>query len=90
MSQCVPTVQEQQALVVYILYKKEPWAIRFVLKSNNNKEDNIKVIFDFDWRLPAEPYELDFTATECATKWEGLDASGLQKLEGKKGIPKRE
>jgi hypothetical protein len=58
--------------------------------NNNKKEDNVKVIFDFDRRLPAGPYVLEFTATECAAKREGLDASDLQKLEGKKGIPKRE
>jgi hypothetical protein len=58
--------------------------------SNNNKEDDVKVIFDFDRRLPAGPYVLEFTATECAAKRQGLDASDLQKLEGKKGIPKRE
>lgn len=59
-------------------------------RQNNSNEDNVKVIFDFDRRLPAGPYVLEFTATECAAKREGFDASDLQKLEGKKGIPKRE
>jgi hypothetical protein len=57
----------------------------------------VKVIFDFDRRVPAGPYELDLNAAECAVYRAGsldLEEEALLKAikgnEGSKGIPKRE
>ncbi|KAL7537148.1 hypothetical protein ACHAXR_007628 [Thalassiosira sp. AJA248-18] len=62
-----------------------------------------KVIFDFDRRVPAGPYQIDFTAAECAAHVQHskktneiciADESVLidqaKSLEGSRGIPERE
>jgi len=72
-------------------------------KDNDKKWTEPKVIFDFDRRVPAGPYQIDMTAAECAahvkygTKTGAnfiVDESELidtaSKLEGSKGIPDRE
>jgi len=57
----------------------------------------VKTIFDFDRRVPAGPYTIDFRASECAVHRElGSDLSDEEFLkaakanEGSKKIPKRE
>ncbi|KAK1744076.1 hypothetical protein QTG54_005673 [Skeletonema marinoi] len=64
-----------------------------------NKWTEPKVIFDFDRRVPAGPYQIDFTAAECAAHLanggKGIeDESELiekaKNLEGSRGIPDRE
>jgi len=72
-------------------------------KDDDKKWTEPKVIFDFDRRVPAGPYQIDMTAAECAahvkygTKTDACcieDESELidtaSKLEGSKGIPDRE
>ena len=66
-------------------------------RTNSKLDSEVKVIFDFDRRLPAGPYALDFSATECAAARDSITSSGkvddsldLKKFEGKKGILKRE
>lgn len=62
-----------------------------------------KVIFDFDRRVPAGPYQIDFTAAECAAhvrhgkkttknciEDESVLMDEAKKLEGSRGIPERE
>jgi len=62
-----------------------------------------KVIFDFDRRVPAGPYQIDFTAAECAAHVQHEEKTGehcledetalletAQGLTGSKGIPQRE
>ncbi|KAL3765629.1 hypothetical protein ACHAWU_002659 [Discostella pseudostelligera] len=63
-----------------------------------------KIIFDFDRRVPAGPYQIDFTAAECAAhvrygnKTKNANCIGdesvlmdeAKKLEGSRGIPERE
>ncbi len=62
-----------------------------------------KVIFDFDRRVPAGPYQIDFTAAECAAhvrhgkkttenciEDESVLIDEAKKLEGSRGIPERE
>ncbi|KAL3810854.1 hypothetical protein ACHAXA_005854 [Cyclostephanos tholiformis] len=57
-----------------------------------------KVIFDFDRRVPAGPYQIDFTAAECAAhvkqgkfiEDENILIDMAKGLEGSWGIPKRE
>jgi len=64
-----------------------------------NKWTDPKVIFDFDRRVPAGPYQIDFTAAECAAHFanggKGIedDSELIEKaksLEGSRGIPARE
>mmetsp|Transcript_2605 Transcript_2605/g.5600 ORF Transcript_2605/g.5600 Transcript_2605/m.5600 type:complete len:909 (+) Transcript_2605:94-2820(+) len=68
-----------------------------------NKWTEPKVIFDFDRRVPAGPYQIDFTAAECAAHVRHgnktndkciEDESNLideaKSLEGSRGIPERE
>ncbi len=57
-----------------------------------------KVIFDFERRVPTGPYQIDFTATECATHVKnGKHIEGdsvlikmANDMSGSWGIPKRE
>jgi hypothetical protein len=63
-----------------------------------------KIIFDFDRRVPAGPYQIDFTAAECAAhvrygnktknanciEDESVLMDEAKKLEGSRGIPERE
>ena len=63
-----------------------------------------KVIFDFDRRVPAGPYQIDITAAECAAhirhgkksnnvnciEDESVLIDEAKKLEGSRGIPERE
>lgn len=58
-----------------------------------------KVIFDFDRRVPAGPYQIDFTAAECAAHLanggKGIEDESVliekaKSLEGSRGIPDRE
>lgn len=62
-----------------------------------------KVLFDFDRRVPAGPYQIDFTAAECAAHVRHVDKNGgkcieddnvliqqATSLEGSRGIPQRE
>jgi hypothetical protein len=64
-----------------------------------NKWTEPKVIFDFDRRVPAGPYQIDFTAAECAAHLanggKGIEDDGeliekAKSLEGSRGIPDRE
>lgn len=65
----------------------------------DNKWTEPKVIFDFDRRVPAGPYQIDFTAAECAAHLAN-GGKGIEdeveliekalKLEGSRGIPDRE
>jgi hypothetical protein len=69
--------------------------------SNKNKTKNdvpIKTIFDFDRRIPAGPYIMEFKASECVVyrKDGGADLDddaflkAVKEVEGTKGIPMRE
>jgi len=62
-----------------------------------------RTIFDFDRRVPAGPYRIDFTAAECAAHVEHARKTGetsleeeaalieaTGKMEGSRGIPQRE
>ncbi|KAL3786864.1 hypothetical protein HJC23_013785 [Cyclotella cryptica] len=63
-----------------------------------------KVIFDFDRRVPAGPYQIDFTAAECAAHVQFCEKNNsccciqdeqvlieqAKSLEGSRGIPARE
>jgi len=62
-----------------------------------------KVLFDFDRRVPAGPYQIDFTAAECAAHVQHGDKTGAKCIEdedallkssesllGRGGIPQRE
>eukprot|EP00586_Coscinodiscus_wailesii_P000774 CAMPEP_0172483500 /NCGR_PEP_ID=MMETSP1066-20121228/10507_1 /TAXON_ID=671091 /ORGANISM="Coscinodiscus wailesii, Strain CCMP2513" /LENGTH=790 /DNA_ID=CAMNT_0013247405 /DNA_START=89 /DNA_END=2461 /DNA_ORIENTATION=- len=57
-------------------------------------EENIKILFDFDRRVPAGPYQIDFTAAECAAirHFGTLDVTPeqIKTFQGFKNIPKRE
>ena len=62
-----------------------------------NKWTPVKVIFDFDRRVPAGPYSIDLKASECAAirnAQKNLSDEDLLKAakeyEGKNGIPERE
>lgn len=62
-----------------------------------NKWTPVKVIFDFDRRVPAGPYPIDLKASECAAirnAQQDLSDEDLLKaakdFEGKNGIPERE
>lgn len=62
-----------------------------------NKWTPVKVIFDFDRRVPAGPYAVDLKASECAAirnAQKNLSDEDLLKaakeFEGKNGIPERE
>mmetsp|Transcript_9223 Transcript_9223/g.13439 ORF Transcript_9223/g.13439 Transcript_9223/m.13439 type:complete len:843 (+) Transcript_9223:67-2595(+) len=62
---------------------------------DDDDEDDIKIIFDFDRRVPAGPYTLDLSAAECAYARANNGASptdpeDTKKFEGSKNIPKRE
>jgi len=75
-------------------------------ETNDNKQDRWtepKVIFDFDRRVPAGPYQIDFTAAECAAHIKHCGATNdncmedesaliemTNSLKGSKGIPQRE
>lgn len=57
----------------------------------------VKVIFDFDRRVPAGPYSVELNAAECAALREDMGLLGeealsasTKKYEGSKAIPKRE
>jgi hypothetical protein len=85
-------------------------AVSFNYVGNANDDDNTnwtepKVIFDFDRRVPAGPYQIDITAAECAAhvkyctenrkKFKSIeDENTLSEmadaLRGSKGIPERE
>mmetsp|Transcript_19981 Transcript_19981/g.29260 ORF Transcript_19981/g.29260 Transcript_19981/m.29260 type:complete len:726 (+) Transcript_19981:171-2348(+) len=69
---------------------------------DENKWSKVKVVFDFDRRVPAGPYQVELTAAECAAfrakaddvdfdddNGEKLEAA-MKKFEGGKMIPKRE
>ena len=65
----------------------------------DNKWTEPKVIFDFDRRVPAGPYQIDFTAAECAAHLanggKGIEdevelIEKAKNLEGSRGIPDRE
>ena len=65
---------------------------------SNKKWSGVKTVFDFDRRVPAGPYSIEFSAAECAAiranggkdmeEEELLEAS--KKLSGAKNIPARE
>ncbi|KAI2512379.1 hypothetical protein MHU86_2041 [Fragilaria crotonensis] len=80
------------AVGVRMSYRKDEWT-------------PVKTIFDFDRRVPAGPYEIDLSAAQCAAMLEAgagqahewfSDALSdavelaLKKVEGSKGIPRRE
>ena len=71
--------------------------ISYFSENEEGKEHDgeLKVIYDFDRRLPAGPYALDFSATECAAARANggkvpADPNEMKKFEGAKGIPMRE
>lgn len=57
-------------------------------------KDNIKIIFDIDRRVPAGPYQIDYTAAECASvrakKTIDVEEEDVAKYKGFKNIPLRE
>mmetsp|Transcript_17911 Transcript_17911/g.25261 ORF Transcript_17911/g.25261 Transcript_17911/m.25261 type:complete len:792 (-) Transcript_17911:110-2485(-) len=64
-----------------------------------NKWTPVKILFDFDRRVPAGPYPMDFTAAECAAHraapsdkplTEETIVEATKKFEGSKAIPERE
>jgi hypothetical protein len=62
-----------------------------------NKWEPVKVIFDFDRRVPAGPYPVDLKATECAAIRNSKSPlseedflKAVKEYEGKGGIPERE
>jgi hypothetical protein len=67
-------------------------------KDDDDKWTDPKVIFDFDRRVPAGPYQIDFLAAECAAhvkhgkfiEDENVLIDTAKGLEGSWGIPKRE
>jgi len=85
-------------------------AVSFNYFGKSNDDDNThwtdpKVIFDFDRRVPAGPYQIDITAAECAAhvkyctdnrkKFKFIDDESAlidmaDALRGSKGIPERE
>jgi hypothetical protein len=62
------------------------------------KWEPVKVIFDFDRRVPAGPYPIDLKAADCVVYRSGVSADtdeeafikASKEAEGSRGIPKRE
>lgn len=62
------------------------------------KWEPVKVIFDFDRRVPAGPYPIELKAADCVAHKSGLSADtdeeaflkASKEAEGSRGIPKRE
>jgi hypothetical protein len=62
------------------------------------KWEPVKVIFDFDRRVPAGPYPIDLKAADCVVHRNGVSAEtdeeafikASKEAEGSRGIPKRE
>jgi hypothetical protein len=62
------------------------------------KWEPVKVIFDFDRRVPAGPYPIDLKAADCVVHKSGVSADtdeeafikASKEAEGSRGIPKRE
>lgn len=72
--------------------------IQYNYHGGSSKEwTKVKTVFDFDRRVPAGPYPIDFTASECVVHRQGADGmtdeeflKAAKDVEGSKGIPQRE
>jgi hypothetical protein len=61
------------------------------------KWEPVKVIFDFDRRIPAGPYAIDLKAADCVISRSGISTTpdeafekAYKEVQGAKGIPRRE